>query len=188
MSDVLAAYTEFCHPLDDKQLVYFQRKGIHPDTFGFDDKRKLFRVMCATIQPDNLSMSFGFGSPGLNAVIFVCRNELGNVEDLAAWLPKTDDVRLWNNAVSMLGEEACLSPRVEPDKLWVRKSVIDWLVHRRTGVVIVRPEAARVVLTAGSPVAVTSGALKNKLEAAWKAPQILVINDGVAASTMEAVG
>jgi len=190
-SDVMMAYSRYCRDLMAAEVVSLVKKGVPADAIGFDSARKGFRLRAIKLrweapglfQIHNINDSEATDS----CIAIVCRDEYGEVADIAAWAPKEDRVGLWLGNVSMIGEEICASPRLDGDKLWVHEGVLDWLVHRRTGVVILSHDRARPILAACSPIAVKTISMKTKLEAMWRAPRVQVFDDGVGTSTMEAV-
>ena len=183
-SDVMMAYGQRCHPLGVANTAGLEKRGVPREVLEFDEGRKLFKVMKATVRKE--AGFFEFVDAGSAAIIFVCRDERGDVADLAAWTPAEDDIALWLGNVSMLGEEAVLRARLAGDKLWVHPTPLDWLIHRRTGVVILNHDRARPLLVAGSPIAVKTKTYARWLEEQWQAPRITVFDDGGAAAVTEA--
>ena len=191
-SDVMMAYSQHCRDLSDKEVASLVAKGVPEDALGFSaDGGRQFRLRAMSVFWDGIWFQIGHG--GQRCIAIVCRDERGDVADIVVWVPQDDRIGLWSGMtpehrnVSMIGEEICTLPRLDGDKLWIRDGVLDWLIHHRTGVVILNADLARPLLTAASPVVVKSKAHKERLEAAWRAPRIQVIDDGIAASTTEAV-
>lgn len=168
-SEVMMAYSRMCRDLTDKEVEALVARGVHPDVIGWAGDEGHFKLR-----------AWG------KEIAIVCRDERGDVADIALWSPREGTNTLWFSNVSMIGQEACSRPRLAGDKLWVRANVLDWLVHRRTGVVIINYDAARTVLTACSPIAVKSRAHREQLDWAWRAPRIQVFEAGVAESATEA--
>jgi hypothetical protein len=183
LTQILDAYSR-CDALSPNEMAKLSQKGVFSPALDYDKASGLFQIRAARVMLDG--PWFDFSPTGKRLPIIVCRDERGDVADLVAWAPAENHVGRWLGNVSMIGEEACTRPRLEPDKLWVRESVLDWLQHGRTGVVILDADRARSVLTAGSPLAVKSIEHKRRLDAAWRAPEVKVFDVGQAESATEA--
>lgn len=184
MSDVTRAYAMHCTDLAPKEISWFAAKAVHPDALGWGDKH--FAIKAAAVKWES-DRWFDFDIEGKRAAIIVCRDERGDVADLCAWSPADGVAGLWLGHVAMLGEEAVLRPRADGDKLWVWPSPLEWLVHRRVGVVVLSAERARPLLVAGSPLAVLTREHKAALDALWQPPRVVVYDmDGLAAVVTEA--
>lgn len=183
LTQILDAYAR-CEPLTAAERDKLSAKGVFAPALDFDAAAGHMRIACARVVFEG--PWFDFTAAGKRMPIIVCRDERGDVADLAAWSPADDRVHLWLGNVSMIGEETCLRPRLGGDKLWVRDGVLDWLQHGRTGVVVVLADRARAVLTAASPLAVKSIDHKRRLDAAWRAPEVRVFDVGQAESATEA--
>jgi hypothetical protein len=186
MSDVMRAYGMYCGDLTPKEIAALASKGVHPDAIGWGDgQRKQFAVKAATVKWEG-ELWFDFaGVDGKRAAIIVCLDDQSQPADLAAWSPVDDRVGLcWGN-VAMIGQEQALLPRLDGSKLWVHASPLDWLMHRRAGVVIVNHDAARPMLVAASPITVKTAALRATLDDKWKAPRVQVFDVGIAEATID---
>lgn len=190
ISEVFHRYGR-CADLTASEKDKLSAMGVFGPSIDYREDGQQFQLKAARVQftQDGLGPWFDFPegiNKGTKAFIIACRNERGDIADLAAWIPQGDRVALWLGNVSMLNEQACTAPRLD-GKLWVRDGVLDWLRHDRTGVVVVHAERARPVLTAASPVAVKSTEHRNKLMELWRPPVVHVFDQGQAQSTLEAV-
>lgn len=183
ISRVLDAYGR-CEPLTAGEQDKLCAKGVIAASLDYDKGSGLFRIAAAKVVFEG--PWFNFEKHGKRRPIIVCRDESGHVADIVAWEPGEDTAHRWLGHVSMIGEEACTRPRLSGDKLWVRESVLDWLRHARTGVVILDHDRARSVLTAATQVAVKSSEHKRRLDTLWKPPEVRVFDVGVAESATEA--
>jgi hypothetical protein len=184
MSDIMRAYGMYCKDLTPKSIAWLTAKNVHPDVLGWDNGG--FAIKAATVKWEG-GQWFDFDPFGPWALIIACRDERGDVADLCAWSPADGVAALWLGHVAMLGEEAVLRPRADGDKLWVWPSPMEWLVHRRVGVVVLSPERARPLLVAGSPLAVLTRQHKAALDELWQPPRVQVFDmDGLAAIITEA--
>jgi hypothetical protein len=75
------------------------------------------------------------------ALIILARNIDGEIADIAAWTPKTGEVRFWLGRLSMLGENNILAARFD-EPLPVHQTALDWLKANRQGVFIIDPARA----------------------------------------------
>lgn len=186
-SDVMMAYSRHCRDLTINERVSLEKRGVPAAAIDFDDGEKQFKLRAASVLWEGPYFTIDMtAKAGQRVIAIVCRDECGEVADLAAWAPGDDRTGLWLGSVAMLGEEAVLRPRLEGDKLWVHPTPLDWLVHRRAGIVILNHDKARPILVAGSPVAVRTKKHAQWLETQWQAPRIIVVDDGVAAAVTEA--
>jgi hypothetical protein len=178
----MRAYGMHCRDLSLKELAALAAKDVHPDVLGWGDGR--FAIKAATVKWDG-ELWFDFAPEGKRSAIIVCLDEHGQPADLAAWSPADGRTGLcWGN-IAMIGQEQVgVVPRLDGDKLWVHPSPLEWLLHRRAGVVIINHEAARPILVGASPIAVKTGAMRAALEEKWRAPRIQVFEEGVAEATI----
>lgn len=183
VSAVLDAYGR-CEPLTAGEQDKLCAKGVIASALDYDKSRGLFRIAAARVAFGG--PWFNFAPNGKRRPVVVCRDENGHIADMVAWEPSDDIAHRWLGNVCMLGEECCTRPRLAGDRLWVRESVLDWLRHARTGVVILDHDRARSVLTAATQVAVKSTEHKHRLDTLWKSPEVRVFDVGVAESATEA--
>ena len=185
MSDAMMMYARHCKDLTPKEVATLAGKGVHPDIVGWMEGH--FAVKAAPVRWEG-EQWFDFApDDGQRAAIIVCLDEHRQPADLAAWSPADDRVGLrWGN-VAMIGQEQVHAPRLDGDKLWVHPSPLDWLAHRRAGVVILSHEAARPILVGASPLAVKTASFRAHLEDKWRAPRVQVFDLGVAEATLEGV-
>jgi hypothetical protein len=108
------------------------------------------------------------------AMTFVCRDEIGDPIDMAAWSPPRP-VALWLGRAAMLGAENLFGPRMT-EGLAVHASPLEWLRAACRGVVVVDPERARGLLHRAQPLEVASIAHGRELRRVMevKPPKILV--------------
>ena len=108
------------------------------------------------------------------AVTLVCRDEIGDPIDIAAWSPPAP-LTLWLGRAAMLGADNCLAPRIA-EGLLVHAGPLEWLRAACRGVVVVNPAKARSLLYRAQPLEVASVAhgrdLRRMMEV--KPPRILV--------------
>ena len=130
-----------CEPALHGELFRLGIRGSAITGAGFWDA---LHVESVVFLPDGLfvfSRHLRDQSRAVRAIIFACRDEMGEVRDLAAWGPDTNQVGLWQGYVAMLGQDQILAPRLNPLK--VHANVRDWLAADRNGIVILDwPRAA----------------------------------------------
>ncbi len=80
----------------------------------------------------------------VRAIIISCRNQSGEIVDIAAWLPDTGAIALWRGSVGALGEDNILAPRIDP--LLVCETATEWLRAGRKGVFIIDLKRAAAAL------------------------------------------
>jgi hypothetical protein len=181
-SEILSACTD-CRALTPGELGCFNKHGIPSDALAFNQPRKHFKVLAAPIvrlPADRFEFAQyhrGDEKP-VNAAIIVCRNELDDLADIAAWVPAENETALWLGRVAMLGQENTLAPRLG-DPLFAYPSPREWLARRRDGVVILNPVGARSLLRAASPIAVPSIEFGQSLREALAAPLPRILVDQV---------
>ena len=83
------------------------------------------------------------------AALIPCRDESGDITDIAAWELTSDKTALWRGAVGMLGEDN-LEPRLD-EPLLVHETVTGWLRHGRRGIFILDYFHAAYVFLATFP-------------------------------------
>jgi hypothetical protein len=93
------------------------------------------------------------GGEAVNACIFLCRDQLGEIADLVAG--RGEFLASWLGRVSMLGEHNALAPRLGHG-LTVHETPMDWLKAGRDGVVIADGERAKPILHCAGPLLVQS--------------------------------
>jgi hypothetical protein len=83
------------------------------------------------------------GEEGDDALVFLARDDLGEPADLVAWTVRPARLaRLWG-AVSLLGAETLIGPRIcDQGALPVHRSALGWLRGDRFGVVLINPQKA----------------------------------------------
>lgn len=109
------------------------------------------------------------------AVIIPCRNEFGELTDLAAWRIETDELALWRGRASLLGSENVYAPRLgEPLKVY--ETVAGWLRSGRTGVFVIDGQRAEPLLRIAEPLGVRSEGFGRRLRDALtvRSPKIVV--------------
>ena len=180
MSEVLREYAMHCRDLAPKEVAALVIRGIHPDALGWGNGQ--FAVKAAYVRWEG-ALWFDFATEhdgGQRAAVIMCLDEGGQAADLAAWSLAAGRLALRAGTVAMIGQEQISLPRVDGDRLWVHPSPVEWLEHRRVGVVIINYEMARPALVAASPLAVKTREHKAKLEERWRAPRVQVFDVGVA--------
>ena len=84
-------------------------------------------------------------SSAVVAIIIECRDEYGDIVDLAAWRPGEGRIALWRGRVFALGQDELLAPRGD-EPLMVYATVGAWLRGGRDGVVIIDFQRAALAL------------------------------------------
>jgi hypothetical protein len=168
MSNVLYVPMWRCRDLTEREVKGI---GVDPCKLAGDDRRGLFKVTAARVVWGEYA-SFDFATEadedGVNAVVFVCRDQTGHVADMAAWSPRDNYLGTWGRRVTMLGEENALLPRLGGEALAVWPSPKAWLNADREGVVIIDAAAALSTLYAASPIQVSSRKMRAELFDQWK--------------------
>lgn len=183
-SHILRAYGE-CRALTEKEKLFLTGQGIHPDALDYGENNKYFRILATLVRWEGCF--FDFDRNGTRAAIIVCRDEAGEVADMVAWAPSEGHLARWAGNVSMLGEELIRRPRLSGDRLWVYPTPLEWLQHRRAGVVVLDYDKARAPLAAASPISVHTEELRKKMQAAWRHPRIEVSAFDMAATILASV-
>jgi|SRR5215831_938227 len=173
MDETLYGFGKYCRDLTEEYRRWFEYKGVAASALGWDTQRRLFKLRMARVEFGG--RWFDFSDAGSAAIIIVCRNEDGEVADLAAWQLGNGDVHLWRGGVAMLGEETCCGPRIG-NRLWVRDGVLDWLLHDRDGVVISNFDKAMPILFGNSPLTVSSKRMQRYIFSKWQVPRVEVSN------------
>jgi hypothetical protein len=180
MSDITRLYARHCRALNAEEHAALVKRDILPSAIGWCNDQ--WAVKIASIRWEG-ELWFDFAPEsegGKDAAIIVCLGADGQPADLAAWSLAENRLALHKGHVRMIGEEQLCLPRLDGNWLWVHPSPIEWLVHRRVGVVIVHHELARAPLVAASPIAVKTRQHKLELEERWRMPRIQVFDIGVA--------
>ncbi|WP_294532608.1 hypothetical protein [uncultured Rhodoblastus sp.] len=144
--DILAAWRENYSQIRQTGFDWLMSAGVPPlaltrDPAPFDG----FPVTAA--QVEFLDKGFEFTTylrdpqRPQRALIILARDIDGEIADIAAWTPKTGDVRFWLGRLSMLGENNILAPRFD-EPLPVHETALDWLKADRRGVFIADPARA----------------------------------------------
>ncbi|WP_294534306.1 hypothetical protein [uncultured Rhodoblastus sp.] len=169
-ADILAAWRENYSQIRQTGFEWLLSMGVPPlalarDPAPFDG----FPVTAA--QVEFLDKGFEFTSylrdpqRPQRALIILARDIDCEIADIAAWTPRTGEVRLWLGRLSMLGENNILAPRFD-EPLPVHETALDWLKADRRGVFIADPARASFQLEGHSLLvdnAVFGGKLKQAL-------------------------
>jgi hypothetical protein len=169
-------FAKYCRKLNADEHRTLVKRDVMPCAIGWCNDQWELR-MASVVWEGELWFQFGTERDGgKDAAIIVCLGADGQPADLAAWSLSENRIALHKGAVSMIGEEQLGLPRVGDDKLWVHPSPVEWLAHRRVGVVVVNYDQARAALVAASPLAVKTRAQKLELEERWRMPRIQVFD------------
>lgn len=180
MSDVTRLYAKHCRGLSPKEEASLVAKDVHPSALGWANDQWALRMAPVRWEGETWFDFAPEHEGGKTAAIIVCLGADGQPADLAAWSMSENRLALHKGTLGMIGEEQLALPRLEGDKLWVHASPVEWLVHRRIGLVIVNYDAARRALVAASPIAVKTMGQKALMEERWRMPRIQVFDVGVA--------
>lgn len=112
------------------------------------------------------------------------RDQLGDPIDIVAWQAKTGRIARWLCRAAMLGEDELLAPR-DAEGLRVFETPLQWLQHRRAGVVVLDKRLAAPMLRDAAPLLAVNFEHGKKLQDMLRVPtpRILVPSS---ASTQEA--
>jgi hypothetical protein len=105
----------------------------------------------------------------VSAIVLLALDEEGYAADLVAWTTKPNRIASWFGAVSVLGAENLLAPRLQAG-LKVFRDPLEWLKGERDGVVIVDPEEAKWSLV-GELLIVSDGRFGHDLREKLSLPQ-----------------
>jgi hypothetical protein len=84
---------------------------------------------------------------GIDALILLARDECGEPADLVAWSTRHQELGAYFGAVSVLGADDILAPRLTGEAaLLIHRTPLEWLKAGREGVVIINAEDAAVAL------------------------------------------
>jgi hypothetical protein len=119
---------------------------------------------------------------GTGAMIFIVRDHIGDVIDLAAWAPPRPPA-LWTARGSMLGAENLFGFRMR-DAIEVHLSPLEWLRGACRGVVVLDDEKAKGLFYRAQPLEVVTVSHGRELRALMevKPPEILVSSKRKAAA------
>ena len=160
--DVTSAYKR-CSPLMKSDLDWLiDQQKIPKSALEFDyPKIPVSPIKQASVSFSN-AQRFDFnweredGYSASRALIIPCRDEAGDLADLAAWDPLTQQIALWVGRVAMLGQQNVLAPRLSM-ALKVQLSPMDWLRDEREGIYIIdNSHAAPLLNDAGRLAAETT--------------------------------
>lgn len=143
---------------------------------SLEPSERLYRVWAApVVWLHDKRFAFSEDKDARTAIIFVCRDDLGDVVDMAAWAPSDDKLGTMEGRVCVLGQENILAPRLG-EALRVHPTPREWLADGRQGVVVIDAVESLPLLYAGSPIAVSSAQQKKSLHDAWRVhvPRITV--------------
>jgi hypothetical protein len=123
--------------------------------------------------------SYEVGEKVVSAFIFLARDEQGDPCDLVAWAPQAKLLAAWYGNAALLGAESVYAPRLDPERaLLVHQRPLEWLLHDRSGVVVIDPRGAAQLLRFAEPLAADSVEYGQKLQRMLKVrpPRIFVAN------------
>jgi hypothetical protein len=173
VSEILSAYAD-CRELAPTEREGLEEIGIPSEAFEFEARKKHFKILAASIirlpvGRFEFSRYHRGDEEPVTAAIILCRNEINDLADVAAWVPATNEISLWLDRIDMLGQENALAPRLG-HPLFAYPSPREWLERGRDGVVVLNPQRARSLLHAASPIAVQSIEFGQWLRGALAAP------------------
>jgi hypothetical protein len=94
------------------------------------------------------------GEDGEDAIIFLARDDEGSPSDLIAWTRLSRRLAAHWGAVSVLGADDVIAPRLTPEgALLVHRTPLGWLRAERQGVVVVEARGAASLLSDFGPLA-----------------------------------
>ena len=94
------------------------------------------------------------GEVGVQALVFLARDDTGDPSDLVAWSCRRGKVAAHFGAAAVLGADYILAPRLTVEgALWVHWTPLKWLKAGREGVVLIDASCAAVALRNFGPLA-----------------------------------
>jgi hypothetical protein len=182
ISEIFSEYL-LCRWLNEAEIDRFAQNGVQDSSLTFDPAGGHFKLAAAEVvllSGGRFEFSYycSHDEQFITALIIILRDQFGDVADIAAWVPATNQIATWLNRVAMIGEHIVLSPRVgEP--LRVYPTPMEWLRGCRQGIVILNPFLARPLLYAASPLGVDDVEFGKRLRETLTAapPRILVARE-----------
>ena len=139
-------------PLSQREVEELERLGIPPDALAGP-----IPVVSGNVNFDGDRFEFEhhhhrYDEDGVRAFLFLITNKWGEAVDVVAWVPSSGQLATWLRRAFALGEERLYAPRLtESKELPVWRTPLNWLIARRHGICIVRPEAAAHCLADEGP-------------------------------------
>jgi hypothetical protein len=125
---------------------WFLRQGVLSSSLVYPELPRRARVVFSKDLP-LFDFSDEDGERVVQAVVFLARDQDGEIADLVAWSPSPPRLASWQGATALLGAEEILAPRLTQEAaLWVHMTPLDWLKSDREGVVIIDPTRAYLAL------------------------------------------
>ena len=125
-------------------FAWFLRQGVPSPALLYPELPRRARVVFHEDQPF-FDLAEDVGEDGVDALIFLARDDLGDCCDLVAWNSSRRKIASWFGAAALLGADDILAPRLTPEgALPIYRTPLEWLRAGREGVVIV--EACRAAL------------------------------------------
>ncbi len=132
-------------------FAWFLAKGVPSPALVHPELPKIARV---TFSGGHFDFGDDDGNDGVDAMILLARNAMGEAADLVAWTLSPRRCAAHWGVVSLLGEESIYAVRLDPSgALPVHRTAFGWLKAERSGVVILEPKRAALALFSSGPFA-----------------------------------
>jgi hypothetical protein len=125
---------------------WFLAKGVSPEALVYPETLRRMRVLVHGDAPF-FDFAEDDGEGGETAIIFLARDDEGFASDLIAWACRSNQLAAHWGALSVLGADDVLAPRLTPEgALLVHRTPLGWLRAGRQGVVVVGARGAASLL------------------------------------------
>ncbi|WP_249133796.1 hypothetical protein [Bradyrhizobium sp. AUGA SZCCT0182] len=170
-------------PLSQLWIDWFATHGVPATALALSPEGDIDMLLMDCIEWHVDGETFDFAEGDANALTFRIRDRYGDVQDVAAWCPRTDRVATWAGHACMIGADQIDAMQPDAAGLLVCEGVLQWLQARRRGVVILDARRALPLLFDSPPLLAASlnhgTGLRNAFERAL--PPVLVPKESEAA-------
>jgi hypothetical protein len=157
---------------------WFLRQGVPSPALVYPEMPRRARVILYDDRPVfDFADDVGDDDAGVDAMIFLARDDLGGPCDLVAWTFGRRKLASWYSAAALLGAEDIRVPRLTPEgALPVHRTPLGWLKAEREGVVIIEERRGALELRDFGPLAAEDEAHGLELQMLFRnrEPQIYV--------------
>ena len=159
-----------------KLYDWLRRKGVSEVALAEPELPHVGRVLFHVDQPF-FDFADDVGENGIDALIFIARDALGDPCDLVAWTLNHRKLAPWYGAAALLGAEDILATRLTPEgALPVHRTPLGWLRAGREGVVLIEERRAALEIRDFGPLAAEDEVHAKELQQLFRRrePQIYV--------------
>jgi hypothetical protein len=133
-----------CRVLRSGEISRFKAAGVAPSVIACPDM--MLAASVEFFEDSRFLFKHEIDDPAgaTSAFVLLCRDDFGDVIDIAAWSPAMGRLATWHGRAWALDQYRVLTPRIsDHGALPILKDPLGWLRAGRNGIVILDPEKAK---------------------------------------------